>query len=91
MRQDPSVWIEGRPYRMGADYLPDPGHRRSDGEPFARRRLLGYDPTFPWDGGRVTVCVVQSTVYGERARRHDMSGRAWVEWARVEWAREAAP
>lgn len=82
MRPPPSVWIEGRPYRVGAAYLPGPGPHDAHGKACAPRRLLGYDPDFPWVGGRVVVGVVERTARGERTRRRDMTGRKWVEWAR---------
>ena len=75
------VTIGGCVFRLGAVYAPAAGVRF----PSERRRLVplllvGYDPAYPWPGGRVEAEYVPSAD-NPRAPRRRMSGRAWAIWA----------
>jgi hypothetical protein len=73
------VWIAGRPFELGAVYLPPPSERIVSA--VRARRLVGYQPDYPWPGGRVEVEVVERRGDGRKPKRTDMSGRKWVAWA----------
>jgi hypothetical protein len=76
------VEIGGSPFVLGAVYTS--GRRVPAWRPRAvaeaPRRLLAYHPDFPWVGGRVEVARIEGC--DRRERRMDMTGRAWVAWAR---------
>lgn len=77
---DGPVLICGRVHELGAAYRsgrPRPGAKR----PEAPRRLIAYDPAFPWLGGRVLAERLERRNVS-RETRSDMSGRAWAAWAR---------
>ena len=79
------VTIAGQPFRLGAVYAPAPHVRPYEQGGLLPLRLTGYDPAYPWPGGRVEAEYVPSAD-NPRTPRRRMSGRAWAAWAGEEVA-----
>ena len=74
------VTIAGRVFGLGVVYAPAPHLRPYEQGRLLPLRLVGYDPAYPWPGGRVEAELVP-TVGNLRTQRRRLSGRAWAAWA----------
>src|SRR3954449_7534565 len=73
------VAIGGRAFTLDAVYAARRQASCPSEAPLRPRRLLGYDPAYPWPGGRVEAEVVLSeAAAGPSTRRQWLSGRAWL-------------
>jgi hypothetical protein len=80
MSDEGEVTIAGRVFTLGAVYLSAPHVRPYEPGRLLPLRLVGYDPGYPWPGGRVEAELVP-TADRRRAHRHRLSGKAWSRWA----------
>src|SRR3954452_18338563 len=79
MKAGDEVAIAGRTFALDVAYAA----RSSASPPSAKRpcarRLLGYDPAYPWPGGRVEVELVPSAASRGLWVRHPWwSAKAWA-------------
>jgi len=75
------VTIAGRAFTLGVVYAPAPHVRPYEQGRLLPLRLVGYDPAYPWPGGRVEAELVPVAAGNGRIRKRLLSGRAWVAWA----------